>query len=71
MATPNNFKGRSRRCNFAPWDKGQCPHGALFHAAPGCCKSFRQRRIAGTASSDLGHRVQLSQDVDGRVLINE
>ena len=24
------------------WDKGQCPHGALFHAVPGCCKCFQQ-----------------------------
>ena len=39
-------KGRSRRCNFALWDKGQCPHGALFHAVPGCCKCFQQCRIA-------------------------
>ena len=32
--------------HFAPWDKGQCPHGALFHAVPGCCKGFQQCRIA-------------------------
>ena len=25
---------------------GQCPHGALFHAVPGCCKCFQQCRIA-------------------------
>ena len=42
-------QGRSRRCIFASWDKGQCPHGALFHAVPGCCKCFQQCRIAGTA----------------------
>ena len=41
-----NLKGRSRRCNFPPWDKGQCPHGALFHAVSGCCKCFQQCRIA-------------------------
>ena len=39
-------KGRSRRCNFALWDMGQCPHGALLHAVPGCCKCFQQCRIA-------------------------
>ena len=38
--------GPSRRCNFAPWDKGQCPHGALLHAVPGCCKCFQQCRVA-------------------------
>ena len=38
--------GWSRRCNFSPWDKGQCPHGTLFHAVPGCCKSFQQCLIA-------------------------
>ena len=42
-------KGLSRCCNFAPWDKGQSPHGALFHAAPGCYKCFQQCRIAGSA----------------------
>ena len=42
-------KSRSRRCNFFPWDKGQCPHGALFHAVPVCCKCFQQCRIAGTS----------------------
>ena len=42
-------KGRSRRCNFTPWDKGQCPHGALFHAVPLCCKCFQQCQIAGIA----------------------
>ena len=31
------------------WDKGQCPHGALFHAVPGCCKCFQQCQIARTA----------------------
>ena len=41
--------GRSTRCNFSPWDKGQCPHGTLFHAVPGCCKCFQQCRVAGTA----------------------
>ena len=41
--------GRSRRCNFAPCDKGQCPHGALFHAVPECCKCFQRCRITGTA----------------------
>ena len=46
-------KGQSRRCNFAPWDRGQCPHGALFHAVPGCCECFQQCRVAGTAR--LGH----------------
>ena len=39
-------KGRSRRCNFAPWDRGQCPNGPLFHAVPGCCKCFQQCQIA-------------------------
>ena len=39
-------KGLSRRCNFAPWDKGQCPHRALSHTVPGCCKCFQQCRIA-------------------------
>ena len=34
---------------LCPWDKGQCPHGALSHAVPGCCKCFQQCRIAGTA----------------------
>ena len=34
---------------FAPWDKRECPHGALFHAVPGCCKCFQQSWIAGTA----------------------
>ena len=23
-----SHKGRSRRCNLAPWNKGQCHHGA-------------------------------------------
>ena len=31
------------------WNKGQCPHGLLFQAVPGCCKCFQQCRIAGTA----------------------
>ena len=44
-------EGRSRRCNFTPWDKGQCPHGALFHAVPGCCKCFQQCRIAPKCSN--------------------
>ena len=44
-AQPTETKGRSRRCNFAPWDKGQCPHEALFHAVPGCIKYFLQCRI--------------------------
>ena len=39
-------KARSRRCNIAHWDKGQCPHGALFHAVPGCCMCFQQCRVA-------------------------
>ena len=39
-------KGRSRRWNFFPWDKGQCPQGALFHAVPGCCNCFQQCRVA-------------------------
>ena len=38
--------GWSRRCNFSPCDKGQCPHGALFHAVPWCWKCFQQCRIA-------------------------
>ena len=40
--------GQSRRCNLAHWDKGQYPHGALFHVVPGagCCKCFQQCRIA-------------------------
>ena len=50
LQVSNRFhKGRSRRCNFSPWDKGQCPHGALFHAVPGCCKCFQQCRVARTA----------------------
>ena len=28
---------------------GQCPHAALFHAVPGCCRCFQQCRVAGTA----------------------
>ena len=28
------IKGQSRRGNFSPWDKGQCPHGTLSHAVP-------------------------------------
>ena len=42
-------KGWSRRCNFPPWDKGQCPHGTLLHAVPGYCKCFQQCQIAGSA----------------------
>ena len=56
------FKGRSRRWNFAPWDKGQCPHGALFHASPGCCKCFKQCRIARTARVET---LELSDDTVG------
>ena len=39
-------QGWSRRCNLAHWDKGQCPHGTLFHAAQGYCKCFQQCHIA-------------------------
>ena len=28
-------KGRSRRCNFVPWNKGHCPPGTLLHSASG------------------------------------
>ena len=48
-----NAKGPSRRCNFAHWDKGQCPHGPLFHAVSGRCKCFQQCRLAGLRY--LGH----------------
>ena len=44
-------KGASRRSNFAPWNKGQWPHGALLHAVSGCCNCFQQCRIATTGST--------------------
>ena len=45
----------SRRCNFAPWDKGQCPHGALLHAVPGCCKCSQQLRAIRHCWKHLQH----------------
>ena len=41
-------KGRPDDATFL-LDKGQCSHGALFHAVPGCCKCSQQCRIAGIA----------------------
>ena len=44
-------KGPATRWDFAPWNKGQCPHGALLHAVSGCCKCFQQCRIARAGST--------------------
>ena len=45
-------KGPSRRWNFAPWNKGQCLHGALFNAVSGCCKCFQQCQTALVAGAE-------------------
>ena len=48
--------------HFAPWNKGQCLHGALLRTVPECCKCFQQSRIARVARAGK-HTSSFSHDV--------